>query len=161
MIYQITLQKKFWQIFSIIYGKEIISKCEVKFETIQAVIYLLSQQLNNEHNEESKKALRNLSMIAKYYRSDKLGVELLLVLSKFMGSENTSLFHDVENVIKGVIEKMNTGSAVMGILECLKKIDIQALQVMLEYLMDVIKERSNIGFFGKEIGNRLKEVWVM
>ena len=53
---------------------------------------------------------------------------------------------------------MNTGSAIMALLETLKKIDPPALQTMLEYLMDLIKERSNIKFFGKEIGNRVKDV---
>lgn len=117
--------------------------------------------MNLEHNEESKKALRNLAMIAKYYRSEKLGVELLVVLSKAMCYDNASLIHDLESVIKGVLEKMNTGSAVMGILDSVKKLDTSALQKMLEYLMDVIKERTNISFFGKEIGVRLKEVRVI
>jgi hypothetical protein len=125
---------------------------------LQGLIGLLAGQLNEEHNEESKKALRNLAMIAKYYRSDKVGVELLMVLSKTLKWENLSLQHDVDSVLKGVIERMNTGSAVMGILESLKRTEPPALQSMIEYLLELIKERSNIAFFGKEIGVRLKEV---
>jgi hydroxypyruvate isomerase len=130
----------------------------MKFDILIEIVQKLSQQLNNEHNEDSRKALRNLGMIAKYQRSDRLGVELVIVLSKVLGWDNASLLHDVESVMKGVIEKMNTGSAVMGILETLKKLEPPSLQFMLEYLMELIKQRTNIGFFAKEIGVRLKEV---
>ena len=122
------------------------------------MVHLLAQQMNCEHNEESKKALRNIAMIAKHSSSDKMGVELMIIMSKAMAWDNPNLLHDIDSVVKGIIEKMNTGSAVMGILEILKKLETPALQTMLEHLMDIIKERSNISFFGKEIGARLKEV---
>lgn len=134
------------------------SKCELRFENIQELILILSKQLNSEHNEDSKKALRNLSAIAKYSKSDKVRVELLSVLSKLLSWDSSSLQRDVDIILKNVIEKMNTGSAVIGILESLKKCEPPGLQTMLEYLMEIIKDRGNISFFGKEIGVRLKEV---
>ncbi|OMJ84082.1 hypothetical protein SteCoe_14898 [Stentor coeruleus] len=134
-----------------------LTKCELRFENIQELILILAKQLNSEHNEDSKKALRNLSAIAKYSKSDKVRVELLSVLSKLLSWDSSSLQRDVDIILKNVIEKMNTGSAVIGILESLKKCEPPGLQTMLEYLMEIIKDRGNISFFGKEIGVRLKE----
>jgi hypothetical protein len=136
----------------------LISKAELKFEKMQEIIQILFKRLNPAHNEESKKALRSLAVIGKYYRGEKVGVELVIVLSKALVWDNQGLLHDLDNILKSVVEKLNTGSAVIGILESLKKLEPPALQIMIEYLISIIKERNNVSFFGKEIGIRLKDV---
>lgn len=125
---------------------------------MQEIIQLLFKKLNPAHNEESKNALRNLVLISKCYKGEKVGVEILVILSRALCWDNQNLLHDVDNVLKSVLEKLNTGSAVMGLLESLKKLEPPGLQLMLEYLIEVIKERNNVSFFGKEIGIRLKDV---
>ena len=116
------------------------------------------KRLTSSHNEESKKALRSLAVIGKCYRGEKVGVELLVVLSKALVWDNQNLLHDLDCLLKGVLEKLNTGSAVMGVLESLRKLEPPALQIMIEYLILIIRERNNVSFFGKEIGVRLKDV---
>jgi len=131
------------------------------FDRVQEIIFVLFKKLNPAHNEESKKALRNLALISKCYKGEKVGVEILVVLSKALSWDNQNLLQDIDSILKTVLEKLNTGSGVMGLLESLKKLEPPGLQIMIEYLIEVIRERNNVSFFGKEIGVRLKDVSII
>ncbi|CAG9330038.1 unnamed protein product [Blepharisma stoltei] len=141
------------------YLQYLIGKGELPYDSVKEVVEVLINSLDEQYEEEFKKTLRGLGLIAKTYNIDRVGGKIIIGLREVFTWQKHSLIEDANGVLKIIIEKMSTCNAVKALLESIDGAESVVLEKYLDFLKDIVKERTDIKFFGKEIAVKLRDLF--